>query len=116
MLYIDSDLQFGFKQHASTTQCAFVMNEIVSHYNFNKSNVFTGLLDASKAFDRVNYCKLFKKMLDKNISSLVLRLLLHMYSHQVLQVRWGEVVSDKFIATNGVKQGGVYLLFRSPCI
>ena len=28
---ISSDLQFGFKEHVSITQCTFVMNEIISH-------------------------------------------------------------------------------------
>ena len=29
----------------------------VNYYNFNNSNVFVLVLDASKAFDKVNYCK-----------------------------------------------------------
>ena len=37
------------------------------------------MLDASKAFDRVNYCKLFRELLKREMSSLVLRLLLFMY-------------------------------------
>ena len=39
------------------------MLETVNYYNFNKSNVFVLMLDASKAFDRVNYCKLFGELL-----------------------------------------------------
>ena len=31
------------------------MLETVNYYNLNKSNVFVLMLDASKAFDRVNY-------------------------------------------------------------
>ena len=52
-----SELQFGFKKGLSTTQCTFSMLEIIDYYNFNKSDVGVLLLDASKAFDRVNYCK-----------------------------------------------------------
>jgi len=101
------DLQFGFKQYVSTTHCTFATTEIISYYNSNRSNVYAVLLDATKAFDRVNYCKLFRKLLDRNISPLVLRLLLYMYTNQSLKVRWGNHVSDKFSAQNGVKQGGV---------
>ena len=54
-----SHLQFGFKKGMSTPQCTYSMLETVNYYNFNKSNVFVLMLDASKAFDRVNYCKLF---------------------------------------------------------
>ncbi len=73
----------------------------------HKSNVYTVLLDATKAFDRVNYCKLFRKLLDRNMSRLVLRLLLYMYTNQSLHVRWGSRTSTRFNVHNGVKQGGV---------
>ena len=65
------------------------------------------LLDASKAFDRVNYCMLFQKLIDKGMCPLVVRLLLHMYTHQKLQVRWNDVISNQFSVKNGVRQGGV---------
>ncbi len=63
--------------------------------------------DASKAFDRVQYCKLFNELVNRNISPLVLRLLLNMYTKQQLQVRWGNAMSQQFTVCNGVKQGGV---------
>ena len=53
-----SPLQFGFKNGLSTTQCTHSLLEIVDYYNYNKSDVFVLMLDASKAFDRVRYCKL----------------------------------------------------------
>lgn len=104
---ISSDLQFGFKQNISTTHCTFATTEIISYYNANRSNVYTAMLDASKAFDRVKYCKLFRVLLDKCMSPLVLRLLMYMYTNQSLQVKWGNNVSEKFNVKNGVKQGGV---------
>ena len=67
------------------------------------------MLDASKAFDRVNYCKLFATLLKRNISPIVLRLLLFMYTHQSLRVKWGSTLSKQFSVMNGVKQGGVLL-------
>ena len=65
------------------------------------------MLDASKAFDRVNYCKLFSTLLKRNISPIVLRFLLFMYTHQSLRVKWGSTLSKQFSVMNGVKQGGV---------
>ena len=50
-----------------------------------KSNAFVLMLDASKTFDRVNYCKLFKELLKREMSQLVLRLLLFMYINQTLK-------------------------------
>ena len=69
--------------------------------------MFVLLLDASKAFDRINYCKLFTDLLKRDVSPLVLRLLLHMYTNQTLCVRWGDALSTLFSVKNGVKQGGV---------
>lgn len=104
---ISSDLQFGFKEGTSTTQCTFSMMEIIDYYNYNKSDVHVLMLDASKAFDRVNYCRLFKELLNRNMSPLVLRMLLYMYTNQSLRVKWGMSLSSCFTVKNGVKQGGV---------
>ena len=90
---LSSELQFGFKKGLSTTQCTYSLLETIDYYNYNKSSVFVLLLDASKAFDRINYCKLFTDLLKRNVSPLVLRLLLHMYTNQTLCVRWGHALS-----------------------
>ena len=115
-----SHLQFGFKKGMSTTQCTYSMLETVNYCNFNKSNVFVLMLDASKAFDTVNYCKLFGELLKRGISPIVLRLLLYMYTSQTLRVKCGHTVSNYFTVRNGVKQGGVlylptYLSSSSQC-
>ena len=65
------------------------------------------MLDASKAFDRVQYCKLFAALLERDISPIVLRLLLFMYTNQSLRVKWSNTLSDQFSIMKGVKQGGV---------
>ena len=73
-----SHLQFGFKQNMSTTHCTYVMMKTISYYNAIGSNVYAIMLDASKTFYRVNYYKLFRVLLKRKVSSLVLRLLLYM--------------------------------------
>ena len=78
------------------------MLEVIGYYNVNKSSV-----DASKAFDRVNYCRLVAELLKRNICPLLLRLLLFMYTRQSLRVMWGNTVSSEFTVSNGVKQGEV---------
>ena len=47
------------------------------------------------------------KLLHRNMSPLILRLLIYMYTNQELQVKWSGSMSDKFNVSNGVKQGGV---------
>ena len=62
--------------------CTFAVLETIEYYKSNGSNVHVLLLDASKAFDRVNFIKLFEKMLKKGMCPLTVRLLLNMYTEQ----------------------------------
>ena len=101
------DLQFGFKESSSPVICSFVAQEVINHYTRNDSDVYTVLLDASKAFDRVNFIKLFKKLIEKKMCPLVLRLLLNSYINQKLNVRWNVTLSETFGVSNGVRQGGI---------
>ena len=102
-----SELQFGFKNKSSTTMCTFMVQQTISHYVTNGSNVNVLMLDASKAFDRVHYITLFKKLIARGMCPLTIRLLLYMYAQQKLQVKWNSSVSNQFGVSNGVRQGGV---------
>ena len=102
-----SDNQFGFKENISTNMCTFALNETISYYTKNGSTVYALFLDASKAFDRVNFVKLFKKLLDKGMSPITVRLLLNMYLSQKIQVKWNGQLSEPFSVSNGVRQGGI---------
>ncbi len=102
-----SDMQFGFKEGLSTTECTFTMLETIPYYNFNHINVYALFLDATKAFDRVHYGKLFKELCTRNMSPLVTRLL---YTNQKLQIKWGGKISSQFGVLNRTKQGGVLYL------
>ena len=103
----NTDLQFGFKEHASTTQCTFAMNEVISDYSIKGSEVFVVFLDVTKAFDCIDFCKIFRNLLYRNMPPLLPRLLLYMYTNQTLQVRRCSIAGTKFGACNGVKQGDV---------
>ena len=69
--------------------------------------VYALLLDASKAFDRVNFIKLFRLLLKKGMCPMTARLLAVMYTSQQIRVRWDNFVTNTFSTSNGVKQGGV---------
>ena len=71
MHYAPRPYNFVTKKRMSTAQCSYSMLETVNYYNFNKSNVFVLILDGSKAFYRINYCKLFHELLKRNISPFV---------------------------------------------
>ena len=102
-----SELQFGFKRNSSTNMCTMILKEAMAYYHRNNSSVFCTFLDASKAFDRVNYCKLFRLLVDRGLPSSVVRILMKFYTERRIRVSWGGLFSDCFTALNGVGQGGV---------
>ena len=69
-----NDSQFGFKPKHSTSQCTFVVKETVQYYLNGGSIVYGMLLDASKAFDRAQFIKLFRLLL-----SVICRLIATLY-------------------------------------
>ena len=78
-------LQFGFKKNSSTVICASILLDTIEYYNENNTDCYLLLLDASKAFDRVEYVKLFKMLKDRNMCPILLRLLMYMYVNQKIQ-------------------------------
>ena len=102
-----SNLQFGFRANHSTDQCTFVLKETVNHFVNHGSSVYVTLLDASRAFDRVNYVRLFSLLLNRGLCGLTACLLLRSYVFQSICVRWCSSSSVPFSCKNGVKQGGV---------
>ena len=72
-----------------------------------KSSVYCCLLDFSKAFDKVNFDALFKKLKDRNFPAVALRLLIYMYRNQSCFIRWNSMGSETFSVKNGVCQGAI---------
>ena len=109
-----SELQFGFKRKSSTHACTMLLKEVLSYYANNQSSVYCTFLDVSKAFDRVQHCKLFRLLLRRNVPPYIVRVLLRFYIGHSIRISWNCVASDFFTAYNGVKQCGVCLLYTSP--
>jgi len=65
------------------------------------------MLDATKAFDRVHYSKLFNMLVARDMPFVTIRLLLNMYTSHVTKVMWNGIYSSSFFVKNGVKQGGI---------
>ena len=102
-----SDLQFAFKKNHSTIMCTAIMKDIVARYLTEGSNVYGCLVDASKAFDKIHFGKLFLLLVKRKIPSEVLRLLLFMHEKQSVTTQWNNCKSDSFGVSNGVRQGAV---------
>jgi len=84
-----------------------VLKESISYYVHHQSSVFCTFLDASKVFDRVRYCKWFRLLVSRQVPALIVRVLINFYVGNCVRVQWCGIVSDYFLAYNGVKQGGV---------
>ena len=54
--------------------CKRVLKTTVRYYNDKGSDVLACFIDFSKAFDNVNYWKLFNKLLDDNVNIFIARL------------------------------------------
>ena len=63
--------QSGFKDKLSTDMCIFSLKQVIGYYNFYNSPVYLCNLDASKAFDTINHWHLFYKLLDQNVSCII---------------------------------------------
>ena len=98
-----SDVKFGFKSKHSTVQCSVIYKERTDNYNRNGSNVYSCLLDASKAFDKIHYGKLFDVLLKKGVPFCIICILLDAYTRQQARVLWNTCSSDYFTISNGIK-------------
>ena len=99
--------QFGFKKCHSTDMCIFVIKEVIDYYNTLSSPVYACYIDASKAFYRINHWCLFRKLLDRKMPLIIVRLLMVWYSTQQFSVQWDGIISESFYVENGVRQGGI---------
>ena len=64
---ITCDNQFGFKASHGTDMCIYTLKEFIDYYKCRGTTVYVTFLDASKAFDRLNYWLLFDKLIKKRV-------------------------------------------------
>lgn len=99
--------QFGFKAGHSTGLCTMTLKKVVEYYTDHGSHVFVSFVDFSKAFDKVNYWKLFNGLLDDKVDVNVVALLAFWYSNQSTCICWKNTLSRPFTIGNGTRQGGL---------
>jgi hypothetical protein len=99
--------QFDFTAGHSTSLCTYVLKHTVDYYTDRVSHIFTCFWDFSKAFNRVNYWKLFHKLLDDKCDLRIGKLLAYRYSHQEACIQWHNSMSQIFTIGNSTRQGGV---------
>ena len=102
-----ADNQFSYKASHGTEMCVWTIKHIIDYYTSRGSPVYLCFLDSSKAFDRVNYWKLFGKMVDRGTPGYLINLLVYWYTRQEFFVKWGTSLSRGFRASSGIRQGGI---------
>ena len=65
------------------------------------------VLDCSKAFDMCKFFLLFKRLLDKGLPPVVVRVMVYIYMEQYGWVRWGDSRSMQMKISNGTRQGAI---------
>jgi len=95
------------KKKHSTTQCSFVVNDIIQYYLNNDTMVNVTLLDASRAFDSQFFKKLFRILVKGKLIPMIIHFRIALYKNQSIRVKRGSHMSILCNVTNGVKQGGV---------
>lgn len=101
------DLQFSYQSNVSTSMCTWMAVETISYFLRNGSEVYTCMMDMSKAFDTVKHSVLFETLLEQGMPCIIVRYLLICYQMQQANVKWRNEFSDFFKIGNGVKQGAV---------
>ena len=69
--------------------------------------MFASFLDMSKAFDKINFNVLFKKLHESSLPKYLYNILFSMYNNQYVCVKYGTEFSSSFKLKNGTRQGGI---------
>ena len=107
------DVQAGFKKgRGRRDQIANIPWIIKKPREFQKKNIYFCFIDYAKAFDCVDYNKLWKMLKEIGIPDHFTRLLRNLYEGQEATVRTEHGTTDWFQTGKGVGEG--YIL--SPCL
>ena len=82
--------QFGSKSCHSSDLYIYTLKEFIDYYKIRGTTVYVTFLDARKVFDRIDHWLLFDKMIKKDVSLFIIKLLVFWYSRQRMFVRRGD--------------------------
>ena len=91
------DNQFGFKRKHSTEFCIYTLKEFIDYYKQRGTTIFVTFLDASKAFDKIDFLLLFQKLITKDFPVFIIKILAYWYCHQEMHVRWVQLLLLLFV-------------------
>ena len=98
--------QCGFRKGYQTTDHIFALSALIDHYvNKNQKKLFLCFVDFRKAFNKVDHCLLWTKLLNYGIDGKFMRLIRSMYNKMKSCVRYKFGVTKFFKLRKGVRQG-----------
>jgi len=95
----------GLKAKSFTNLCSIALKESLAYYARHQSFVFCTFLDDMKAFDRIQYCNLFKLLVSCQVPAPINWALSNFYTSNYVRVAWCGIISDYFLDVNSVRQG-----------
>ena len=102
-----TDNQFGFKRRSGCEQCIYTLKQLIDWCNRKEIPLYICYLDASKAFDNVQFLVLLRKLIDSKFPMKLVNFLVIWFTKQTFQIRWGNIWSSSFFVQKGVRQGGI---------
>ena len=101
---LSSECQFAYKPGYSTIDAVYVLQSIIA-LNMVKSDTHCAFIDFSKAFDKIDRLILYNKMMKCGISSMMLQMIVNMYSKIRSKIKTSEGFTDAFPLDIGLLQG-----------
>ena len=95
--------EFGLRKGTSTTDACYILKEIVYRYTRGKGKAFTAFIDLSKAFDKVDHFILGNILLDNNLPTDIVLLIMHYLRNQTARITWNDAKGDYFNIEEGVR-------------
>ncbi len=69
--------------------------------------MYAAFIDASNAFDRIRYDRLFGILIKTGLPPIIIRTIMDLYERQESRAMWDNEYGDYFKCINCVRQGGV---------
>ena len=106
------DVQAGFRKGRGTRDQIANIHWIIEKARYFQKNIYFCFIEYAKAFDCVDYNKLWKILQEMGIPDHLTHLLGNLYAGQVATVRTRHITMDWLQIRKGVRQGCIL----SPCL
>ena len=102
-----TDAQFGFKPGFGTIDAIFVLQSLISRTLKRKKCLYCCFIDYRKAFDFVDRCKLWSKLVHLGIQGKFLTIIKSLYENVKSCIKYNGFLTEYFRTEFGLLQGEV---------